>query len=208
MLKKMITNMSVLAMLAALAVPAAAAELADVGAGDKAADFTLADTEGNTHSLAEYLADGKVVVLEWFNPDCPYVQKYYDEGVNPSLDAAYAFADEQDIVWLAINSGAPGKQGAGVERNTKAVSDWGIPYPVLLDETGSVGMSYGATNTPQMFVIYDDTVVYMGGVDDAVTAGDTPQNAYLLDALKAVKAGEEVPVAETKHPGCGVKYAK
>lgn len=188
-------------------MPAQAADLAQLKPGVSAPEFTLTDTAGESHSLAEYMADGKVVILEWFNPDCPYVVKYHKPGGNNSMREAYAFAKEQDFVWLAINSGAPGKQGAGLERNAKAITDYGINYPVLLDESGKVGMSYVAQNTPQIFVVKDGKIVYNGGVDDTKTADQQPSQKFLLAALKDLAAGKPIAVAETMHPGCGVKYS-
>ena len=178
----------------------------DVAVGTSGYDFSLMDTQGNTHSLSEYLADGKTVVLEWFNPGCPVVVKYY-EGGNSSMVDAKAFAAENDVVWLAVNSGAPGKQGHGLETNIEAAQEWGIENPILLDENGTVGRMFHAQNTPQLFILSSDGVlIYNGGVDETRTAQDTPQNNYVINALTQHMAGEEVNPATTPHPGCNVKY--
>jgi len=174
-----------------------------------APDFELTDTEGSTHRLSDYLADGKTVVLEWFNPGCPYVRKYHDgEQANPSLREAHAFASEHDVVWLAINSNAPGKQGSGLEINSQARASFGMDYPVLLDESGTVGRAYGATSTPQLFIISPDGQIrYNGGADDTVLAGEQASMNYVINALEQQLAGEPVSPAATPHPGCSVKYA-
>jgi peroxiredoxin len=187
--------------------PAQAAEVAQLKPGAAAPDFTLNDTAGSTYKLADYVSTGKVIVLEWFNPDCPYVKKYHEGNTNGSLREAYTFAKEQGYTWLAVNSAAPGKQGYGVERNAQAITDYGISYPVLLDESGKVGLSYAAQNTPQIFIITDGKVVYNGGVDDTKTAEQQPGEKYLLAALQDVAAGKPVAHPLTMHPGCGVKYA-
>jgi peroxiredoxin len=184
-----------------------AAEIAQLQPGDMAPDFTLKDTAGHTYKLADYVTQGKVVVLEWFNPDCPYVKKYHEGSTNGSLREASAYAAQQGYVWLAINSGAPGKQGYGLERNAQAIKDYGINYPVLLDESGKVGLSYAAQNTPQIFIVKDGKVVYNGGVDDTKTAEQQPGKKFLLAALKDLAAGKPVAEPSTMHPGCGVKYA-
>lgn len=171
--------------------------------GAKAPDFTLQDLDGKTYRLSELVADGKTVVLEWFNPDCPFVKKHHEK--NKTMEATSKAAGA-DVVWLAVNSGAPGKQGAGVDRNRKAREDYGIAYPILLDESGVVGRAYGAKTTPAMYVIHDGAIVYAGAIDDNATPGTLGETNYVSDALAAVKAGKPVAVAETKSYGCSVKY--
>lgn len=131
--------------------------------GEKAPDFSLPDLDGQTVSLADFA--GKTVVLEWFNPDCPFVKYAHGEGPLTTLAAEQSKAG---IVWLAINSGAPGKQGAGAERNREAKAEWKLDHPILLDEDGKIGHAYGATTTPHMFVIDGSgTLIYAGGLDNA-----------------------------------------
>ena len=72
--------------------------------GEKAPNFTLTDLDGKKHDLKTYLEDGKTIVLEWFNPGCPFVK--YAHGDGPLADMATRHA-KNDVVWLAINSGAP-----------------------------------------------------------------------------------------------------
>lgn len=179
---------------------------ADSAAVESEYDFTLTDTDGNSHSLGSYLADGKTVVLEWFNPGCPYVVKYH-EGDSAMRGFAEAVAAD-DVVWLAVNSGAPGKQGAGLEMNKQARADWNIPYPVLLDESGEVGRLFGATNTPHMFVLAPSgELIYQGAIDDTEGRGDPAGESFVSRALADFRAGEAVTVPETKAFGCSVKYA-
>ncbi len=170
------------------------------------ADFTLLDTDGQAHSLSAYVAAGKTVVLEWFNPDCPFVRRYHDA---PSKMAGMHEALKDDnLVWLAINSGAEGKQGAGLERNIKAAKDWNLPYPVLLDMDGKTGRAYGAATTPHMFVISPKgELVYEGAIDDSNGRGETKTN-YVRQTLMEYRAGKPVSIAKTKSFGCSVKYGK
>lgn len=185
--------------------PADAPSAAQVG--DQAPDFTLRDTQGNQHQLSAYLEQGKPIVLEWFNPGCPFVQKYH-AGDNPALRDALAFAAEHGVVWLAVNSGAPGKQGHGVEMNEQARVEFGMGYPVLLDEDGTVGRAYGATNTPQLYIISaSGLLLYSGGVDDTLLEDDEASVNFAKKALEEHLAGEAIEFSETPHPGCSVKYA-
>lgn len=178
-----------------------------VTAGEKAPTFTLKDTLGKEHSLKDVLAleTTKAVVVEWFNPDCPFVMKHHvSHSTMKDLAKKYA---EQGVVWIAINSGAAGLQGAGVERNTKAIADYKIAYPVLMDMDGKVGGQYGAKRTPEMYVIAKDgTIVYHGAIDSDRGARTLGEINYVDDALKAHLAGETVAVQRTQAYGCTVKY--
>lgn len=189
-------------LLVATALPSIADEPAAVGA--PAPDFTLTDTDGNEVALASYA--GRTVVLEWFNPDCPFVK--YTHGPKGPLREQPGRVTSDSVVWLAINSGAPGKQGHGRERNQRARTEYGMDYPVLLDESGAVGRSYGARTTPHMFVIDPaGTLVYAGGLDGAPMGnGDTTN---LVDAcLTNLASGEAVANPGVKAYGCSVKYGQ
>jgi peroxiredoxin len=194
-------------LLAAVAVVLIAAPALAVAPGNPAPDFTLTDTEGNVHTLSEYLGEGKIVVLEWFNPDCPFIVKHH-KTFRTMAETRERFA-EHGLVWLAINSGAPGLQGHGLERNQRAVKEFEMTFPVLLDPAGDVGRAYGAKTSPHMFVITPEgTVVYNGAIDDDRSAAKLGDTNHVAEALAAVVAGEPVAVAETRPYGCSVKYAQ
>lgn len=183
-----------------------ATEPAQLGAA--APDFTLPDLEGSSVSLSQHR--GKTVVLEWFNPGCPFVQKSHAVG---SLKGLASKQSADSVVWLAINSSAPGKQGHGVETNKKAVQEFGISYPVLLDEDGSVGKRYGAERTPHLYVIDPSgKLVYKGAIDNSPDgenkspAGGSLVN-HVADALSDVASGAPVRTPETTAYGCTIKYA-
>ncbi len=176
--------------------------------GALAPDFELRDVAGKSVKLSSFA--GKIVVLEWFNPGCPYVQRAHQKGSLRGTGSRWG-ADPQ-VVWLAINSGAPGKQGHGVETNREAAERFGIKYPVLLDESGAVGRKYGATNTPHMFVIdAKGVLVYAGAIDNSPDGeGESPTDgklvSYVDQALEALEGGRAVPVSRTEAYGCSVKY--
>jgi peroxiredoxin len=191
---------------AAVSEPPAAEPAEPATSGPSAPDFTLGDLDGNQVSLSSFR--GKTVVLEWFNPGCPFVK--YAHGTGPLKDMAKTQM-AQGVVWLAINSGAAGKQGHGVDTNKKATAEWAIASPVLIDETGSVGKSYGATTTPHMFVIdRSGAIAYKGALDNA-PLGKAPAEGYVNyveAALTDMEAGRPVKLAETQSYGCSVKYAE
>jgi peroxiredoxin len=182
---------------------APAPKVAEVG--KPAPDFTLKDTAGKTHHLSDYAKEGRIVVLEWFNPDCPFVKKHHEKSKN--MAATFERFKDKNVVWLAINSGGPGKQGHGLERNVKAREDYGISYPVLLDEAGAVGGLYAAKTTPHMFVIdKEGTLVYEGAIDDDRSPSKLGKTNYVSSALTSLFAGKVVEPATTKPYGCSVKY--
>jgi peroxiredoxin len=190
---------------AAAAEPATLAGPAELGT--PAPDFTLQDLDGKSVSLSQFR--GKVVVLEWFNPGCPFVRASHTTGSLKGLAEKHASAG---VVWLAINSGGPGKQGAGVDANRAGVAQFGMQHPVLIDESGKVGQLYGAERTPHMFVINPEGVlVYRGAIDNSPDGeGQSPEGGKLVNyvdgAISAIQSGAKIAPAETKAYGCTVKY--
>jgi len=177
-----------------------------VAPGDAAPDFKLKDTEGRTVSLADF--KGKTVVLEWFNPECPFVRAAHTRGSLVGLAKKHT---AKGIVWLGINSAAQGKQGFGAEKTREGMKTFGMEHPVLLDETGAVGHAYGATNTPHLFVLQDGKVVYAGGIDNSPDGEQgNPQGGKLVNyvdqALSDLAAGKPVQAPSSKAYGCSVKY--
>ena len=175
--------------------------------GKPAPDFTLKDVDGQVVHLADYR--GKVVVLEWFNPKCPFVNLSHTKG---SLKGTAARHLAEGVVWLGIDSAAPGKQGYEPDDIRDGVKRFGLTHPILRDETGVVGHTYGATNTPHLYVIdKTGTLAYAGAIDNSPDAeGESPQGGPLVNyvdaALADLAAGRVVRVAKTKAYGCGVKY--
>jgi peroxiredoxin len=192
-----------LLMLVALPAFAGGAEL-----GKPAPDFTLQDLDGKEVKLSSF--KGKTVVLEWFNPECPFVKAAHGKG---SLVDTAKQQQKKGVVWLSVNSGAPGKQGTGVEKNKAAVKSFAMENPVLLDETGTVGKAYGATNTPHLFIVdAKGTLVYRGGIDNSPDGeGKSPEGGKLINhvvaALEDLAANRPVKTPDTKAYGCSVKYA-
>jgi hypothetical protein len=189
-----------LALGAALLLPACGRHGTAVGA--LAPDFSLTDLQGKLHRLADYR--GRVVVLEWINPNCPFSRRHAEEGTMTRLIAAHS-----DVVWLAINSTAKG-HGDFLSREQHAAfdRDHGIAYPVLYDSDGKVGHAYGARTTPNMFVIDEQgTLIYRGAIDDDPYGGGAAERESYVDAALAAHAAGKAPDPATTSPyGCSVKY--
>ena len=206
-MKKMLTAVAALAGVAAVVTMVPPESSAQV-VGKPAPNFKLADADGKPVTLSDF--KGKTVVLEWNNPGCPFVQKHYDSG---NMQKTQAAATKDGVVWLSINSSAPGKQGhmSGAEAKAFVAKSKASPTAYLLDPKGVVGKVYDAKTTPHMYVVNKaGTLVYAGGIDDKPTANKADvQGArnHVLAALSEIKEGKAVSVATSRPYGCSVKYA-
>lgn len=186
----------------------AAAVLGAATVGQPAPAFTLTDLDGKTHNLADF--KGKTVVLEWVNPECPFVVKHYEKSGN--LPATQKAATADGVVWLQINSASAGKQGDYDAEKAKAwQSKNGVAAAAYLrDADGKVGKAYEATNTPQMFVVNPEGVLVYKGAIDSIRSANADDIAkaenYVKSALASLKEGKPVAKASTQPYGCGVKY--
>jgi peroxiredoxin len=175
-------------------LPAAAS--AEVG--QPAPTFALRDEAGVQRSVAEYR--GKVVVLEWTNPECPFVQRHY---ASKTMQKTLAALGGTQVVWLAIDS----TYSNTPEKSAAWKKEQGFPYPVLQDPSGTVGHAYGAKTTPHMFVIDAQGVVrYAGAIDDDPRGRSSTPTNYVRQAVEAVETGKSVPATTSVPYGCSVKY--
>lgn len=197
-----------LGLLAAIAIASLAlAKLEQLPLGQKAPDFSLTDINGKKHSLSSLTKDGKVVVLEWYNPLCPAVKKYREKS--DFMNQTWNGLDHSKVVWLCINSGAAGKEGAGKQASAEGAKLHQISVPVLLDEDGKVGKAYGASVTPTIYVIdKKQHLVYRGAPDESSALDKEPRGKnFISAAVEAALKGKAPATAETKAFGCTVKYA-
>lgn len=176
--------------------------------GAPAPVFTGKDVLGNTHDLKNYR--GKIVVLEWTNPECPYVEKHYETGNMQRLQKQYT---EQGVVWLTVNSSAINKQGnMSSEKAQSYIAEKGVASSAyLIDPAGTIGKMYGAKTTPHMFIVNPEGhIAYAGAIDDNRSSRHSSvANAknFVAEALDALLEGKAVQTASTQAYGCSVKYA-
>lgn len=187
-------------LLLALLAPLVASAEAEIG--KPAPDFTLATVDGKTVRLADL--KGKVVVLEWFNPTCPYSGvKLYQSGKMQDFQRKAA---ELGATWITVNSG----RANSAADLAKLAASWKIPSTLALDADGTVGRAFGAKTTPHCFILNaEGNVVYKGAIDSnpsAKTAEPAGYRNHVLAALEEIKAGRAISTPSTKPYGCGVKY--
>ena len=184
------------------------ASLAQAAApGTPAPDFTLTDAAGKPVKLADFR--GKHVVLEWTNPECPFVRKHYDSANMQGLQKESA---AKDVAWLSINSTNRNHAEftTGEEMAAWMGKHGAAPKAVLIDDASTAGRAYAARTTPHMFVIDPSgKIVYAGAIDDKRSANPadvkTAKN-HVRAALAETLAGKPVTVASTTPYGCSVKY--
>lgn len=180
-----------------------------------APDFSLTGHDGKTYKLSDL--KGKIVVLEWFNHECPYVKKHYDaktqnmQKTQASL-IKQAQSKKQELIWLTIVSSAPGKQGhISAEEAAKLKKDYKAHMAAFLfDADGSVGKSYAAKTTPHMYIIDQNGILkYAGGIDDKPSAHPSSLKGaknYVTEAVTALLNNKPIAQSSTQPYGCSVKY--
>jgi hypothetical protein len=204
---KSITNTFLMLAAMVLSLTAQSAQAAAT-VGKAAPDFTMTDIQGKVHKLSEY--KGKIVVLEWVNPECPIVVKHYN---SQNMQSTQKAAAADGAIWLSINSaGYDGAQGDFSEEQAaawqKKMGTATTGY--IRDRKSSLGRLYGATATPHMFVINKEGVlVYKGAIDSIPSANerDIPKATnYVKAALESLKAGTPIAKPTTQAYGCSMKF--
>lgn len=189
-------------LIGSMAVSVSATALADdieveAVVGEAAPDFTLTDETGQSHTLSEY--QGQIVVLEWTNPQCPFVVRHYQADTMETLEQEYG----ANVQFFAVNSShfnTPEDSATWKEAE-------GFGYPTLQDNGGAVGYRYGARTTPHMYVIAPDgTLAYAGAIDDDPRGNSDAPTNYVASAIDSIMAGEEPNPSSTEPYGCTVKY--
>jgi len=202
----MFSHRSLLAVCSAICALFAATAHAAVKNGDPAPDFTLKAADGSEVSLSALR--GKWVVLEWVNPGCPFVVKFYNVGAMQKFQQQAVAMGAQ---WLAINSTTPSHQDFMDNAKTRAyIADKNVQVPWLDDSAGTVGKAYDARTTPHMFIINPQgVVVYQGAIDSirSANAADIAKaDNYVMVVFTAAIKGEPIANAQTRPYGCTVKY--
>ena len=171
--------------------------------GKAAPQFALTDLKGRTVQLSDY--QGKTVVLEWVNPECPFVKRHYESGNMPAVQKE---ATDDGVVWLLINSGSDGEQGGyTVSEAQKWLGGVGSAATAYLrDAGGKVARLYNAKTTPHMYVIDSKGVLVYNGAIDSDRRNHKGAENYVRSTLTALKKGTPVSKSTTTPYGCGVKY--
>jgi peroxiredoxin len=195
-------------LLAALGLPllgrAAPGDLAYLRIGALAPAFSAPAADGRRHALNDYT--GRIVVLEWTSPVCPYTAVKYDSG---AMQALQRYAAAHRIIWLSIDTAAPDRQGyltpaaarARIARTQATVSAF------LFDKDTHIARVYGAKTTPSFFIIdREGKLAYQGAMDTEATPEHADTQNYVRDALAALLSGAPIATPESPQRGCAVEY--
>ncbi len=180
--------------------------------GEKAPNFVLVDQYGKKRQLSDY--SGKTVVLEWVNPNCPFVVRHYKAGTTVNIEKRFngKISKDNDLVWLRINSTSPDHRDFMSAKETR---DWAQKYEVtglvLEDSDGKVGHLYGAKSTPNVFVIdKSGKLIFSGAMDDDPYGNKKPEmrHNYIDGILTDWSEGDDVKPFANDSYGCSIKYSK
>ena len=171
--------------------------------GDPAPAWTnLPGVDGKQHSLDD-LKDKDVVVVVFTCNSCPIAQDYEERIIE--FTKKYAGPDDKAAV-VAINVNRIEEDR--LPKMTERAREKNFPFPYLYDESQKIAREYGATFTPEFFVLDKERkIAYMGGMDDS-SYPDKVKNTYLAPAVEAVLNGERPKVQETVAIGCQVRYVR
>jgi peroxiredoxin len=198
------TLMSVAAAALSFCAFAQATGLSRVNPGAQAPAFSAQGADGQHHSLRDYA--GKLVVLEWTNPVCPFTAVKYKNG---AMQALQRYAASHNVVWLSIDTAAPDKAGylTAAAARARIAHTHATVTAFLFDLDGSIARSYGAKTTPSFFVVdREGKLAYQGAMDDQVFADQPYGHEYMKSALDDLIAGHRVKTLETQPQGCAVEY--
>ncbi len=190
----------------AVAGAMAAAQEKSAEIGKQAPDFSLPDVNGKTIKLSDF--KGKMVVLEWTNPHCPFVVRHYRNKLITEVQKKWT---AREVIWLTINSTNPSHPNYEAPEKLKEIyAGWEAAFTALLmDPDGKVGRLFGAQTTPHLFVIDKNGIlVYQGAIDNDPRGNLEERVNYVDQALTELMAGKQVSTPATKPYGCTVKYSE
>jgi len=178
--------------------------LSRVNPGMPAPTFSAKGADGQHHSLRDFA--GKLVVLEWTNPVCPFTAVKYKSG---AMQALQRYAASHNVVWLSIDTAAPDKAGylTAAAARARIAQTHATVTAFLFDLDGSIARSYGAKTTPSFFIVdREGKLAYQGAMDDQVFADQPYGREYMKSALDDLIAGHRVKTSETQPQGCAIEY--
>ncbi len=173
--------------------------------GDTVKDFKLKNTDGKMVALSDY-KDSKGVIVVFDCNTCPFSKAYNDRII--SLNKKYK---SQGFPLIAINANDPGMSpGDSFDEMVALAKKKGYDFPYLIDETQEVAKSFGATNTPHVFILRNDgaafKVAYVGAIDNNARSEESVSKKYVEEAVQAILDNKSVETTKTKAIGCGIKY--
>ena len=172
--------------------------------GDAVSDFSLKNVDGKKISLSGYADKGAIIIFDCNT--CPFSKAYNDRII--ALHAKYK---DKGYPVIAINANdAKMSPGDSFDHMVSQAKSKSYTFPYLIDETQEVAKSFGATNTPHVFVVNKKgdgfVVAYIGAIDNNSRDAQSADKRYVEDAVEALISNQTVSNSKTKAIGCGIKY--
>lgn len=173
--------------------------------GDAVADFKLKNVDGRTVSLSDYKS-GKGVIIVFTTNHCPFSKAYEERMI--ALDRKYA---AQGFPLMAIQPNDPTAYTEDSFENMKIrAQEKNYSFPYLSDDTQAVAHAFGATRTPEVFILKRSgdrfTVAYSGAIDDSPQTASTVKRRFVEEAVDNLLLGRPVVMTTTKAIGCAIKW--
>jgi len=169
-------------------------------------EVLLETSDGNSVNVSP--SEKGITVYEWFNPECPFVQKIYKNGFMPKLQEEYI---AKGAKWFVVSStNKSHRDFVPKDKRAELKTKMGIQNALMVyDEDGDFGKANGAKTTPHIFVFKNQKLVYSGAIDDSPETESEPALAeknYLKLTLDALLSASPVEKEKTRPYGCPVKY--
>ncbi len=173
--------------------------------GDEARDFNLKNVDGKNISLKKNSGENGAIVIFTCNT-CPYSVLYEDRII--ALQEKY---EEKGFPVIAIQPNDSKKSpGDSFEKMQQRAEEKGFNFPYVIDETQEITTTYGATNTPHVYLLNKKEdkfyVAYIGAIDNNSRNASKVTEKYLENAVDALLKGEKVQNTKTKAIGCTIKF--
>lgn len=171
--------------------------------GNYAPDFELPGVDGTVHHLAQYQEKYRAIGVIFMCNHCPYVGLYLER-----LKQIQADFQNKGFTLIGINANDAAQYPEDSFENMKAFANTHeLNFPYLRDPTQDVARSFGASTTPEAFLLDRQAVLcYGGSIDDNAQASALVQVSYLRNAIAQLLTGEEVTQSYTQPVGCSLKW--
>jgi peroxiredoxin len=168
-----------------------------VDVGDDAPEWSgLKGCDGDTYNLKDFVEANKATVVVFTCNSCPVAVACEERIIELQKDY-----EEKGVQVVAVSV-----QDDLADMKDRAMSQ-GFNFPYVLDESQESARAFGASRTPELFVVDGKgKIAYMGLMDDSPLNAAKVEKTYLRDALDAVLVGKAPEVTETKASGCGIGY--
>lgn len=170
--------------------------------GSYAPDFEIPGVDGTVHHLARYLERFQAVGVIVMCNHCPYVRLYLDRLKQLQAEAGQRFT----LIGINANDENQVPEDCFEQMKVFATAHQ-LNFPYLRDLTQDVAQSFGATCTPQAFLVDRSGVVrYSGSIDDNAEDPQAVQQTYLQDAITQLLSNREISCPTTEAIGCSIKW--